>query len=55
VGAGGSGAYSGFGDPNPPFFGEIFFNLLGFFKIKNPKTPLNFFRPYKKNQKPSCL
>jgi len=32
------------GDKPPPFFWEIFFNLLGFFKEKNPKTPPKFSR-----------
>jgi len=30
------------GPPNPPFFWEKFFNLLGVFKKKMPKPPLNF-------------
>jgi len=38
-----TGVYSerGFGGQTL-FFWEIFFNLLGFFKKKNPKTPLTW-------------
>ena len=37
------------GDKTPTLI-EFFFNLLEFL-IKNPKTPLKFFRPYKKKFK----
>jgi len=40
------------GQAPPPHFQEIFFNLLGFFKKKNPKNPPKFSRPYKIFQLP---
>jgi len=43
----------GFCGSKPLPFLRNFFNLLGFFKKKNPKTPPKFSLPYKKFQNPS--